>query len=184
MQKSVISITLITLIVLIGTATNFVFSQEMSHATFQETAQIIIDKSISQNVTASITLQSTSIQEIRIPAELEQEIREDTRIRAIIFTNQDQCILGIVDESCIMINIARNPDDKGIIAIQESSKEISKLYMDKINQIFDTNAKFHSVFLHSDDESNKALETSAPKQPYLKKKSSLPGLICLRYCIK
>ena len=149
-----------TLIILIGITTNFVYPQEISHATFQETAQIIIDKSISQNVTASITLQSTSIQEIKIPSELEREIREDERIRAVIFTNQDQCVLGVVDESCIMINVIRNPADKGIIAIQDSTKEISELYMDKINQVFDTNAKFHSVFLHSDDESNKALETS------------------------
>jgi len=132
----------------------------MSHATFQESAQIIIDKSISQNVTASITLQTTSIQEIKIPAELEQKIREDIRIKAIIFTNQDQCILGVIDESCIMINVARNPDDKGIRAIQDSTKEISKLYIDEINQAFDTNAEFHSVFVHSDDQSNEALETS------------------------
>ncbi len=149
-----------TLIILIGITTNFAYPQEISHATFQETAQIIIDKSISQNVTASITLQSTSIQEIKIPSELEREIREDERIRAVIFTNQDQCVLGVVDESCIMINVIRNPADKGIIAIQDSTKEISELYIDKINQVFDTNAKFHSVFLHSDDESNKALETS------------------------
>jgi hypothetical protein len=160
MQKKVMSITLIAFIVLIGTTTNFAYSQEMSHATFQESAQIIIDKSISQNVTASITLQSTSIQEIQIPAELEKKIREDSRIKAVIFTNQDQCILGVVGESCIMINVARNPDDKGIIAIQDSTKELSKLYIDEINQAFDTNAEFHSVFLHSDDGSNKALETS------------------------
>jgi len=160
MGKKIISITLIALIVFIGTTINFAHSQEMSHTTFQESAQIIIDKSISQNVTASITLQSTSIQEIKIPAELEQKIRENSRIKAIIFTNQDQCILGVVDESCIMINVVRNPDDKGIIAIQDSTKEISKLYIDEINQVFDTNAEFHSVFLHSDDESNEALETS------------------------
>jgi len=160
MGKKVISITLIALIIFIGTTTNFAYSQEMSHATFQESAQIIIDKSISQNVTASITLQSTSIQEIKIPAELEQKIREDSQIKAIIFTNQDQCILGVIDESCIMINVDRNPDDKGIIAIQDSTKEISKLYIDEINQVFDTNAEFHSVFIHSDDESNEALETS------------------------
>ena len=160
MGKKVISITLIALIVLIGTTANFAYSQEMSHATFQETAQIIIDKSISQNVTASITLQTTSIQEIKIPAELEQKIREDIRIKAIIFTNQDQCILGVIDESCIMINVTRNPDDKGIRAIQDSIKEISKLYIDEINQAFDTNAEFHSVFVHSDDQSNEALETS------------------------
>ena len=158
MQKALFSFIILT--ILVGTTANFAFSQEISHSTFQETAQIVIDKTISQNVTAAITLQSTSIQEIKIPAELEQEIRTDPRIKAVIFTNQEQCVLGVADESCIMINVARNPDDAGIIAIQDSSKEIANMYIDKINQVFDTDAKFHSVFLHSDDESNKALETS------------------------
>ncbi len=150
----------IALIVLIGISTNYSYSQEISLATFQETAQIIIDKSISQNVTASITLQSTSIQEIKIPAELEQKIREDKRIKAIILTNHDQCILGVVYQSCIMINVERNPADKGIIAIQDSTKEIADLYIDEINQAFDTDAKFHSVFIHTEDETNRALGTS------------------------
>jgi len=150
----------LALIVCIGISTNYAYSQEVGLATFQETAQIIIDKSISQNITASITLQSTSIQEIKIPVEVEQKIREDGRIKAIIFTNQDQCILGVTGQSCIMINVARNPEDKGIFAIQDSTKEIAELYIDEINQAFDTDAKFHSVFLHTDDETNKALETS------------------------
>ena len=148
------------LIVLIGISTNYVYSQEISLATFQETAQIIVDKSISQNVTASITLQSTSIQEIRIPAELEQKIRESDRINAIVLTNHDKCVLGVVDQSCIMINVERDFADKGIIAIQDSTKEIAELYIDEINQAFDTDAKFHSVFLHSNDDINEALETS------------------------
>lgn len=150
----------LALIVLIGISTNYAYSQEVSLSTFQETAQIIIDKSISQNVTASITLQSTSIQEIKIPVELEQKIREDGRVKAVILTNQEQCIIGIADQSCIMINVARNPEDKGIIAIQDSTKEIAELYIDEINQIFDTDAKIHSVFVHTQDESNIALETS------------------------
>ena len=157
MQKSLFLIGLITLIVI---SSNYAYSQEVGLATFQETAQIIIDKSISQNVTASITLQSTSIQEIKIPAELEQKIRENDRIKAIILTNQDQCILGVVDKSCIMINVERNLDDKGIRAIQDATKEIAESYIDEINQAFDTNAKFHSVFVHTDDGSNKALDTS------------------------
>ena len=150
----------LALIALIGISTNYAYSQEVSLSTFQETAQIIIDKSISQNVTASITLQSTSIQEIKIPAELEQKIREDGRIKAIILTNQEQCIIGIADQSCIMINIARNPEDNGIIAIQDNTKEIAELYIEEINQAFDTDAKIHSVFVHTQDESNIALETS------------------------
>jgi len=150
----------LALIALIGISTNYSYSQEVSLATFQETAQIIVDKSISQNVTASITLQSTSIQEIKIPAELEQKIREDKRIKAIILTNQDQCILGVTDQSCIMINVKRNPEDKGIFTIQDSTKEVAELYIDEINQVFDTDAKFHSVFIHTDDATNRALGTS------------------------
>jgi len=150
----------LALIILIGISTNYSYSQEVSLATFQETAQIIVDKSISQNVTASITLQSTNIQEIKIPAELEQKIREDKRIKAIILTNQDQCILGVVNQSCIMINVERNPEDKGIFTIQDSTKEIAELYIDEINQAFDTDAKFHSVFFHTDDATNRALGTS------------------------
>ncbi len=157
MQKIVF---LFVITVLIGISTSYVYSQEMSFATFQESAQIVVDKSISQNVTAAITLQSISIQEIKIPAELEQKIREDKRIKAIILTNQDQCVLGVVDQSCIMINVARNPEDKGVIAIQESTKEIAQLYIDEINRVFDTDAKFHSIFIHTNDESNIALETS------------------------
>ena len=148
------------LIVLIGISTNYVYSQELSLATFQEIAQIIVDKSISQNVIASITLQSTSIQEIRIPPELEQKIRESDRINAIVLTNNDKCVLGVVDQSCIMINVERDFADNGIIAIQDSTKEIAELYIDEINQAFDTDAKFHSVFIHSNDDINEALETS------------------------
>ena len=56
-------------------STNFAFSQEIGLATFQETAQVIVDKSKTQDITASITLQTTSIQEIQIPQELEKQIR-------------------------------------------------------------------------------------------------------------
>ena len=157
MQKKIF---FLALIVLIGISTNYVYSQEVKNATFQEIAQIIIDKSISQNVIASITLQSTSIQEIQIPAELEQKIREDKRVKSIMLTNQDECILGVIDQSCIIINVERNPEDKGIIAIQDATKEIAELYISEINQAFDTDAKFHSVYVHTNDESNVALETS------------------------
>lgn len=157
MQKIVVLLGLIGILVF---TTNYAYSQEMSLATFQETAQVIIDKSISQNVTASIALQSTSIQEIKIPAELEQKIRENNRITAIVLTNQNQCILGVYDESCIIINVARDPADEGILAIQNSTKKIAELFIDEINQTFDTNAKFHSIFIQSNDEIGRALETS------------------------
>lgn len=157
MQQKII---IISIIALFSFSTGFAFAQELGLATYQETATILVDKSISQNVTASITLQSTSIQEIRIPAELEQDIRENDNVRAIIVTNQDQCILGVFDQSCIMINVERDSADKGIIEIQDSSKEIGNQYISRINEVFGTEATLHSVFVHSDDQSNQALETS------------------------
>ena len=156
MQKIIILLWLIGVVF----TTNYAYSQEMSLATFQETAQVIIDKSLSQNVTASIALQSTSIQEIKIPAELEQKIRENNRITAIVLTNQNQCILGVYDESCIIINVARDPADEGILAIQNSTKKIAELFIDDVNQTFDTDAEFHSIFIQSNDEIGRALETS------------------------
>ena len=135
-------------------SSNSAYSQEVGLATFQETAQVLVDKSISQEVIASITLQTTSIQEIKIPSELEKKIREDPRITSIILTNQNECVLGVVDESCIMINVLRNPEDQGIIAIQDSTKEIAEWYIPDINDAFDTEAQFHSVFIHTDDQFN------------------------------
>ena len=157
MQKNIF---IMTLIVLIGSATNFAYSEEVGLATFQEIAQIVVDGSISQNVTASITLQSTSIQEIKIPAKVEQKIIQDGIVKAIILTNQGQCVIGVLDQSCIMINVERNPQDKGVIAIQNSTRVIAERYIDDINKTFDTNAKFHSVFIHGENISNKVLETS------------------------
>ena len=151
---------LISLITIFGISINEVYSEDIQLATFQETAQVIIDNKISQNTTVSVTLLSSNIQEIIFPVELEQKIRENSRIQAIILTNQNNCVLGVNDQSCIIINIERNPEDKGIIAIQESTRRIADLYIEEINQVFDTDAKFFQVFIHTDDKTNQQLKTS------------------------
>ena len=113
---------LIALLIIFGISTNYAYSQEIGLSTFQESAQIIIDNKTSQSSTTSITLLSTNIQEIKIPIQLEEKIRENNRIQAIVITNENNCVLGVNNQSCILINIERNPDDKGINAIQESTK--------------------------------------------------------------
>jgi len=157
MQKIIILLGLIGLIVFTA---NYAYSQEMKLATFQETAQVVVDKSISKNVTASITLQSTSIQEIKIPSELEQKIREDTRVTSVILTNQNQCVLGVYDQSCIIINVLRDPADKNFPAIQNSTKRVAELFIDDLNRTFDTEAKFNSIFIQTGDKLGSAFETS------------------------
>jgi len=137
-----------------------VIAQDPRLATFQETAQIIIDKRISNNVTAAISLQSTSNQEIRIPIELSKKIQDTERVLAVIITSEEQCVLGVKNDSCIMINLSREGIEGGIRAIQDTGREIGDTLIDDINTAFDTKAEFHSVFLHQNDESNLALETS------------------------
>ncbi len=154
------AIVLIGMIVLTGISVNYAHSQEISLATFQETAQIMIDKKTAQDVTASITLQSTSIQEIKVPANVEQRIRENDHIAAVIITNQDECILGVSNESCILINVKRNPNDTNFPAIQNSTLNISEQFIDEINDMFDTKAKLHSTFIQPSDEVNTTLQTS------------------------
>ena len=150
----------IILIIFIGISGNHAYSQEIGLSTFQESAQVIIDNKISQEITTSITLLSSNIQEIKIPIELEQKIRDNKRIQAIVVTNENNCVLGVTDKSCILINIERNPEDLGINAIQDSSRVIGDEFIEEINQVFDTNAKFFQVFIHTSAESNNALNTS------------------------
>ena len=153
-------ILIIAIIGIAGISTNYVHSQEIGLATFQESAQVIIDKKINYESISSITLSSSNIQEIIIPIELEQKIRESQRIQAVIITNQNNCTLGVYDQSCIIINIERSPEDKGIFAIQDSTREIADSYIDQVNQVFDTNAEFFQVYIHTNDDTNEALDTS------------------------
>jgi hypothetical protein len=151
---------LIVLIGFFGISTNQVFSQEMNLSTFQESAQVIIDKKLSQNVTASVTLLSTNPQEIKIPTELQKIIKENDRIKVIILTNHNNCILGVYDQSCIIVNVERDPEDKGINAIQDSTRELGESIIDEVNQVFDTNAKFFQTYIHTDGSSSQAFDTS------------------------
>jgi hypothetical protein len=53
---------LMSVVVFLLFATNFAYAQKPQLATFQEIAQVIVDQKLSNNVTASVTLQSTSNQ--------------------------------------------------------------------------------------------------------------------------
>ncbi len=151
----------VIMILAVGLAAGDAYSQELQLATFQETAQVLVDRTLTGNVTASITLQSTSNQEILVPSDLNQDIVDNPRIVSVILTNQEGCgVLGVVDESCILVNIARTPEDTNIIKIQDAAKENGDRLIDRLNSVFDTDAEYHSSFLHHRDAINLILETS------------------------
>ena len=71
------------------------YAEQPRLATFHETATVLVDQKLSNNVTASISLQTTSLQEFQIPKELDAKIHNDTNVIAVIITNEDQCVLGV-----------------------------------------------------------------------------------------
>lgn len=123
---------------------------EVGLATFHEGATVLVDRTGSHNVSASVTLQSTSILEMRVPQPLEEQLRDDELITAVVVTNQGRCVLGVSDdESCILVNMERDPEAAGIISLQDSSRERADAYIGAINEALDTDASYHSVFVHS-----------------------------------
>lgn len=134
-----------------------VHAQDIRLATFQETAQFLID-SDDQSATASIALQSTSNQEIMVPSELEARILENKDIASIIIINADSCIPGVSGEACILVNIRRTGDT--LLETQETAKSIGGMFIDDVNALFGTDATYHSSYLHSGDKTLAALGTS------------------------
>jgi hypothetical protein len=59
-----------------------------------------------------------------------------------------------------MINTKRESGQGGIIEAQDKARKIGDSYIGDINNAFKLNTEFHSIFIHYDDSSNKALETS------------------------
>ena len=151
-----------------------VYAQEMKKATYQENAQIIFDQSINNEITASIILESTSNLEMRISDKLQQKIFENDLIESIVFTNHGECVLGVFDESCIMINftleklkieLAEEIEKEkeagvGIRAIQNGSKKLGDELIDDINNELGMNTSYNSVFIHTSGEASSKLETS------------------------
>ena len=128
-------------------------------ATFHETASILVDQKLSNNVTASVALQTTSLQEFRIPPALDAKIHNDTNIIAVIITNEDQCVLGVQDKVCVMINVKRMENEGRVEEAQQKAKTAGDALIGDIDKFFGMDTKFHSTFIHYDDTANQVLGT-------------------------
>ncbi len=146
--------------VLLCFSTYTVYAQQPKLATFHEIAQVIIDQKVQNQTTTSISVISTSNQEIRVPVELDKKIRGMNNVTAVVITNEDKCVLGVVDKACVLINISSKGFAGGIKEAQSKGKEIGDGLISDINKAFNIDTKFHSVFIHVDDKVNKELNTT------------------------
>jgi len=79
---------------------------------------------------------------------------------AVIITNEEECVLGVQDEICVLINISREGMEEDIFRIQDSARDIGDSLIGDINSAFNLDAKSHSVFVHPESTINRVLETS------------------------
>ena len=131
-------------------------AQEIDYAHYVESVQVIVDADLGE-VSASVVLQSTNTDDIMFPESLERDLRENERIIAAIFTDADTCILGVVEEACVIVNMARIPEETNIILVQDGARDVADEYIDRLNAALGTDARFHSVFVHHNDDQNEAL---------------------------
>jgi len=149
------SIFLIGIILSSVVFTPFAFGQELQKSTWLETAAVIYDQKFAKAVQASVTFETINNNEIQFPDELIEKIMSHEEIRFVLFTNMNQCVMGVSsDEQCIMIGFNRDllKGDLGINAIHENGKRISDELITDINNAFGMNAEFHSMYLHMNDE--------------------------------
>ena len=138
-------------------------AQLFEKATFQETTTIIYDAKLSNSIITSVGFETINNEEIRIPDELIQKINDNEEIRAALFTNAGECVIGVTSEQqCIMVNFdyQRLKGDGGIRQVQDTAREMSEEIIDDLKELFGKNAEFHSTFIHTVDDTNMLLETS------------------------
>ena len=138
-------------------------AQEFEKATFQESLTVIYDQKLSNSIIMSVGFETTNNTEIRFSEEVIKKVNEQSNIKSIVFTNAGNCVIGVTSEQqCIMINFAYEElkGDGGIRMVQDSAREMGNLLIDDLNQVFRTDAKFHSTFIHTVDDANILLETS------------------------
>ena len=160
MQRKLLSFGAIFGIILI---IPFASGQMFEKATFQESALVIYDQQYSNSVVMSVGIETTDNQEIKFTDELIQKINDNDKIRAVVFTNAGECVIGVTsEEQCIMINFdyQQLKGDGGIRMVQDSAREMGNEIIDDLNRTLGVESEFHSTFIHTVDDANLLLETS------------------------
>ena len=159
-MKSILAVGIIIITILIMPVAN---AQQFEKIPFQESATIIYDQRLSETIITSIGFETTSNEDIEFPDKLIEKINSNEKIKAVVFTNAGECVIGVTTEQqCIMIsfNYEELRGDGGIRKVQESAREMAELLIDDLNNVFRTDTEFHSIFIHTKDDTNSALQTS------------------------
>ena len=121
----------------------------INYIPFKEVATIWIDRVGYEGIDKikkSYSLLSKDKKDFQIPDSLEAKILNETRIATIVYTNTEKCAAGVIDATCIIINIRYGElEGDGLKEKKNVAREIGDSVIDDINQVLDTHVKYHST---------------------------------------
>jgi hypothetical protein len=123
----------------------------INYIPFKEVVTIWIDRVGYEgidNIKKSYSLLSKDPKDFQIPDSLEAKILNETRIATIVYTNTEECAPGVIDATCIMINIRYGEvEGDGLKEKKKVAREIGNSVIDDINQALGTHVKYHSTVI-------------------------------------
>ena len=138
----------------------FATEHSINFKPYQESMILLVDQP-NQKSHLTITLMSKNNEDFKISDQLEEKIKNTKGLVSITITNTDECVMGVSNETCILISLSRNSieNEKEYDSVQEVTREIGNDLIDDIFQLFpivqkfgipiDKTPKLHSVFLLS-----------------------------------
>ena len=130
----------------------------INYIPFKEVATIVVDEK-DDKMMISYSLLSKDKEDFRIPDSLEAKILGTEKIVSIIYTSEENCVQGVLNATCILINIplkeikeeieitdSYDPETGiGYKEMQKTAREIGDSIIDDINQALGINVEYHSV---------------------------------------
>ncbi|TLX85043.1 MAG: hypothetical protein E6K98_01205 [Thaumarchaeota archaeon] len=156
------SLSLLLILTIFSSSIAAVHAQQPQLASYRETAGVLVDQKLQNQTTAFVTLTSTSPVEMRIPPELAEKIRNTANVTSVVITNADNCVLGVQDQACVLVNMVQPSllESYNITEIQSNAHKVGDTLIGDINKAFALNAQFNSVYINPKGELNTALGTS------------------------
>ncbi|MDI1495321.1 MAG: hypothetical protein K8823_629 [Cenarchaeum symbiont of Oopsacas minuta] len=126
-------------------------AQEAQFATYQEITQVVLNE-YTGDILTSIALQSGVDDEIILPLDLVNLIAQNPGLNSLIVTSKIECIPGVGNESCLLINMNIDASWTGINSIHKEAREIGDSIIENANNAFGTIATFHSIYIHTESD--------------------------------
>lgn len=138
-------------------------SMDISH--YIESVQVVLYDDIDTGTTTIVHMTS-NIDDTIISNTLERDLWDHPRVLGVLFTNADGCVPGVVDEACLIVNVARIPEETDIGMVQNGTRLVGDQFISRLNSALGLTADFHSVFVHFNDEQHTALSVPGKAMTY------------------